>query len=69
MSIPEEIGRNILFLRKVRKVSRDWLAEEAHVTRTYLYAVEHGEANPTVEILAKIAYALDCPFEWLFEYD
>ena len=69
MSIPEEIGRNIIFLRKVSGVSRDWLADEAQITRSHLYSIEHGKANPTVEILAKIANALDVPFEILFMSD
>ncbi len=69
MSIPEEIGRNIVFLRTLANVSRDWLADEANIARSHLYSIEHGKANPTVEILAKIANALDAPFEMLFVED
>ena len=69
MSIPHEIGRNIQFFRSIAGVSRDWLANEAGITRSHLYSIEHGKANPTVEILAKISNALDCPFELLFECD
>lgn len=69
MSIPEEIGRNITFLRSVAKVSREWLSLEADVSQSRLYEIEHGKGNPTVEILAKIANALDFPFEILFACD
>ena len=69
MSIPEEIGRNIIFLRSISKVSREWLAMEAKISDSHLYEIEHGKANPTVEILAKIANALDVPFETLFVSD
>ena len=69
MSIPEEIGRNIVFLRETNGISRDRLAAEAMITRSYLYMVECGKGNPTVEILAKIANALDVPFEMLFVED
>ncbi len=69
MSIPEEIGRNLLFLRKVRNVSREWLSLESNTSQSQLYAIELGLSNPKVETLAKLAYALDVPFELLFVRD
>ena len=69
MSIPEEIGRNVAFLRKVANVSREWLSLESGVAQSYLYEIEYGRSNPTVEILARIANALDVPFELLFVED
>ena len=69
MSILEEIGRNIVFLRKVANVSREWLALEAGISQSRLYEIEHGKANATIEMYAKIASALDVPFEILFVSD
>ena len=69
MSIPEEIGQNIVYLRKVGNITQEWLALEVNMSVAYLRAIEHGRANPTVEMLSKIANALDVPFELLFELD
>ena len=69
MSIPEEIGRNVVFLRKIKKVSREWLALEAGISRSRLYEIEAGKANATIELYAKISNALDVPFDLLFVSD
>lgn len=69
MSIPEEIGRNIVFLRKLSGVSREWLALEAGISQSRLYEIECGKANATIEMYSKIANALDVPFEILFVSD
>ncbi len=69
MTIPEEIGRNVAFLRRKIGVSREWLSFESHISQTYLYQIEKGIGNPSIETLAKIAFALDVPFKLLFEYD
>lgn len=67
MSIPEEVGRNISFLRKLAGVSMEWVCLEANISFSYLYMIEHGKTNPTIEILSKIANVLDVPFELLFD--
>lgn len=69
MSIPKEIGQNIVYLRKIGNITQEWLALEVNMSVAYLRAIEHGRANPTVEMLSKIANALDVPFELLFERD
>ena len=69
MSISTEVGRNIVFLRKAGNITQEWLAFETDISVTYLRAIEHGRANPTIEMLSRIAYALDVPFEILFAVD
>ena len=69
MSIPKEIGQNVVYLRKVKNITQEWLALEVNMSVAYLRAIEHGRANPTVEMLSKIANAMDVPFELLFEWN
>ncbi len=65
MSIPQEIGRNIIHLRKKKKMSQEWLALESETAVSYLRAIEHGLANPTIEVLSRISDVLDVPLNLL----
>lgn len=47
--------------------SQETLAFEAHVDRTYISAIERGVANPSIETLANICYALNVTLAELFE--
>lgn len=47
--------------------SQETLAFEAHVDRTYISAIERGIANPSIETLANICYALNVTLPELFE--
>ena len=56
------ISRNLARLRQEKNLSLDALAEKANVSKVLLCQIEHGEANPTVNTLWKIAVGLDVPF-------
>lgn len=43
------------------------LAEKSGVAKSYIEKIEANEANPTVEILCKLAKALDVPVCSLFD--
>ena len=63
MSNPQlAISRNLARLRQEKSLSLDALAEKAKVSKVLLCQIEHGEANPTVNTLWKIAVGLDVPF-------
>lgn len=62
MSIHAEIGQNILALRKEKNMTQEFLALEAEMSVSYLRSIEHGEANPSMETLSRIANALNEPF-------
>ncbi|WP_341281684.1 helix-turn-helix transcriptional regulator [Paenibacillus sp. FSL H8-0537] len=63
------IGDNIRTLRKIRGLSQEQLALRADINASYMGQVERGEKSPTVDVLGKIAAALDSPLEQLVHLD
>lgn len=61
--ISELIGENIRQLRKERGLSQEQLALRAEINASYMGQVERGEKNPTIDVLSKIAHALQKPIE------
>lgn len=55
VSINEEIGASIVFLRKEKGLTQENLALEAEISVSYLRLIEHGKANPSQNELQKIA--------------
>ena len=62
MSIYEEIGETIRALREEKGYSREWLALEIEMEPNYLWQIENGTANPTIDALLKIADDLGIEF-------
>lgn len=60
------IAANVRRIRVALGISQERLAFDAGVDRSYLGGMERGEANPTVEILERIAVTLDVPLSELF---
>lgn len=57
MSLAENLKR----IRLQRQMTQPKLAEDAHVSKGYVYMLETGEMdNPSLDVLLKIANALDC---------
>jgi transcriptional regulator with XRE-family HTH domain len=54
----KDIGGAIRSRRKALKITQPNLADLAKVSVNSLYKIERGEANPTVDILEKIADVL-----------
>lgn len=59
MSIYDEIGNTIVWMRKQKEMTQEWLALECEISISYLRRIEHGTANPTIGELYIIARALD----------
>jgi len=61
----QRIGKAIRERRRALKVTQPDLAELAQVSVNTLYRIERGQANPTLDILEKIADVLG--FELMLE--
>jgi DNA-binding XRE family transcriptional regulator len=53
------LGRAVEFARRRRGWTQDQLADRADLNRGYLGGIERGERNPTLDIIVKLAAALD----------
>lgn len=60
------IAANVRRIRVALSISQERLAFDAGVDRSYLGGMERGEANPTVDILERIAATLGVPMSELF---
>ena len=54
-------------IRYKKGLSLRCLAEQARISRSYLQKIEAGEAKPSLEIMVRLAQALESPLDKLFE--
>lgn len=60
------LGDKIRKLRRVQKMSLDALANAAEMSKSYLWELENNDgANPTMEIVTRIATVLNTTHEFL----
>ena len=59
MDIRRQVGLNLKRIRKERGWSREQLAFESGLHRTYISGIERGARNPTVVVLERIAETLN----------
>jgi transcriptional regulator with XRE-family HTH domain len=52
------LGRRVRTLRKLRGLTQEELGERAQLTGKFLGQIERGDANPSLELLARLARAL-----------
>lgn len=62
------LSENIRTLRGKRGLSQERLALEAGVDRTLVSKIERAIANPTLEVLTKLALALEVPLARLLKF-
>lgn len=67
MDVNKQLGMRIRYLRKSKHLSIEDLALEASINKNYLSDLERGRRNPTVNVIEKIALALDTDLENLFK--
>jgi transcriptional regulator with XRE-family HTH domain len=60
------VGWNVRRVRVLKGVSQERLAFDAGIDRSYLGGMERGEANPTVDVLDRIAGTLGVSLGELF---
>ncbi len=58
--IAEQVGLNLLVLRRKKKLSQEQLGDKAGLDRTYISDIERGQRNISIETMAKLARALHC---------
>jgi transcriptional regulator with XRE-family HTH domain len=56
-------------LREAAGISQLDVAARAGVTGGYVSGIEHGQRNPTLDVVLAIADALHVPPAWLFDFD
>ncbi|WP_347240197.1 helix-turn-helix transcriptional regulator [Thermus sp.] len=55
----EDLGRRLASFRRARNFTQEDLAELAGLDRSYVSQLERGLANPSLEVLLRIAQALE----------
>ena len=67
MTAQEQLGMRIKYLRQKLKWSQEDLALNANVNKNYISDLENGRRNPSLQILERIAVALNISLEELFK--
>ena len=60
------IARNVRRIRVAKGISQERLAFDLGIDRSYLGGIEREVENPTVDLLERLAKALDVPLSDLF---
>lgn len=58
-------AQNVRKIRRMKEISQEELAFAAQISRVYIGEVERGSRNVTIDIMGRIANALDMPLERL----
>lgn len=66
MDLRDRVGQNIQDLRRARDLSQEELALRAHVSRGHMGKVENAKFAASLDLLERIAKALDVDPEKLF---
>ncbi|OUP11177.1 transcriptional regulator [Collinsella sp. An2] len=62
------LGSSIRSVRAERNISQRQLALMTGISRSYLWKIETGTADVGIDVLIKIAKALDIPVHSLFDF-
>jgi len=57
--IRQRLGKNVARLRQKSGMSQEAFADHAGIHRTYISDIERGARNPTIEVVERLAIALD----------
>ncbi len=60
------LAANVILLRKKKEFTQEDLAHAAGMRQPRIAEIERGDANPTIETVAKIAHALGSSVDTLF---
>lgn len=67
MDIKEDFGQRLIQFRKEKKMSQERLAELSGLNRPYISAIEQGKRNISLEVMDKLASALEIEIKKFFE--
>lgn len=62
-------GERVRELRQQLGMSQEAFAHHADFDRTYISGIERGIRNPTLDVIYRLADALECPVTRLFADD
>jgi transcriptional regulator with XRE-family HTH domain len=68
MDTKKLIGMKIKELRRSKHLSQEQLAEKAEINAKYLSRMERGTENPTLDMLIKLANALEVEMWEMFDF-
>lgn len=60
-------AKNVRQVRRLKELSQEEVAFRANISRVYMGGVERGERNITIDLMERIAEALDIPLEQLLQ--
>ena len=60
------VGQEVRQLRKARGLTLKELSTQARISLSHLSSIERGASNPSMEVLAGVAAALDVTPDWFF---
>ena len=66
MNVKEKLGNRINELRLEKSLSQEKLALKANIDRAYMHLIEKGKTNVSIELIEKIANALEVKIKDLF---
>lgn len=66
LNIQQRFGKAIRRRRRELDLSQESLAEQAELHRTYISEIERGEVNPSLEIIERLAKALNISISKFF---
>lgn len=66
MNVKEKLGERICELRREKSLSQEKLALKANIDRAYMHLIEKGKTNVSIELIEKIAIALEINIKDLF---
>ncbi|MGV8915359.1 MAG: helix-turn-helix domain-containing protein [Kaistella sp.] len=67
MNVKEKLGKRINELRIEKSLSQEKLALKANIDRAYMHLIEKGKTNVSIELIEKIAIALEISIKELFD--
>jgi transcriptional regulator with XRE-family HTH domain len=67
MDIKQRVGLKVKEYRKLKGLSQEKLANLSEIDRTYLPTIEKGERNVSIEILERLAKALEINIKDFFD--
>lgn len=67
MEVKKKFGSKLKKLRLEKKMSQEALAHSADLDRTYIPSIEKGERNVSIEVISKLAKALQIEISDFFK--
>jgi transcriptional regulator with XRE-family HTH domain len=63
------LGRRLRALRKARKLTQEELGEKSRLSGKFIGEIERGVGNPTLEVLVRVAAALDVHLDQMVRFE